>query len=362
MHALLARMNLRWWAVLGAVVAGAVLVVVPILVLADDPSPRRAAERCKAGDLRCYEGRYARLVKDAGPGRALKALRTDYNHDPLVRAECHSLGHVIGRTAGERFGDVKETYRRGNAFCASGYYHGAMEAIVAERPHTLVRPDEVCGGLPRGSVDQGNCAHGLGHGFMVVRANDVRPSLRLCDRLSARYQRGNCYDGVFMQNVMAADDPYQPSRSLDRNRPLRLCAVLAARYRTSCVKRQVLYALDVTRGDFRTIFGLCRRIGGAEGALCDNQLGEAAADLNISSQPDVAAQAGATAQVCGLAPGAAARVRCAEGAAGYFVFHYDRDTEARAFCRVLAASFRRRCEQVVDERVRDAADVQRGRQ
>ena len=72
------------------------------------------------------------------------------------------------------------------------------------------------------------------------------------------------------------------------------------------------------------------------------QLGEAAADLNIRSQPAVDAQTRLTAQLCALAPDTAARLRCAEGAARYFVFHFDRVDEAEAFCRLLG-SLRRRC-------------------
>ena len=338
------------WALVAAVLAGVVALVLLNFVLVDDPAPRRAAERCQPGDLGCYEARYTQQVREAGPKRALRTFQADYNRDQAVRAKCHSLVHAIGRAAGERFKHVAEAYRRGNRFCASGYYHGAMEGIVAgpARSRALDRPDEICGGLPRGSLDQGNCSHGLGHGFMVVRANGVPESLRLCDRLSARYQRRNCYDGVFMQNVMAEDDPRHPSRYLDPERPLGLCEAVAARHRESCVKRQVLYALQVTGGDFRTTFGLCRRLG-AERRQCDQQLGEAAADVNIMSQPAVEAQAQATAQLCGLAPDQRARLRCAEGAVGYFVFHYDRAAEAKVFCRSLGA-LRRRCARIADAR------------
>jgi hypothetical protein len=347
MSGLLARMDRRRWTVLGAIAAGVVLLALLNVVLVDDAPPRHTAARCDLGDLGCYQDRYDQLVRDSGPERAFKAFRADYNRDPLVRAKCHGLAHVIGHAAGERYGDIGRAYRHGDRFCASGYYHGVMEAIVAaDRSRALDRPDEICAGLRRGSVDEGNCAHGLGHGFMVVRADEVPASLRLCDRLSRDYERRNCYDGVFMENVMTQDDPRHPSRYLDPNRPLRLCSLLPSRYGESCIKRQVLYALEVTRGDFGTIFGLCRRLGPGTGPQCDRQLGEAAADLNISSQPDVTVQTGTTAQICGLAPNARARLRCVEGAAGYFVFHYDRTAEAEEFCQVVG-SLRRPCTRAV---------------
>jgi hypothetical protein len=338
-------LSARRWLVLAAIAGGVAALLVLNFVLVDDPEPQSAAERCDRGDLRCYESRYARLVEDDGAERALRAFRADYERDQIVRAQCHSLVHVIGRAAGERYGDVAAAYRRGDRFCASGYYHGAMESIVADsaRARALERPDGICAGTRGGTVDRGNCSHGLGHGFMVVRANEVPASLRLCDRLSRRYERGHCYDGVFMQNVMAEDDPENPSRYLDRDDPFRLCSVLAARYRESCIKRQVLYGLEVTGGDFRTMFGLCERLAAAR-AECDRQLGEAAADLNIRSQPTVDAQTGLTAQLCGLPRDTPARLRCAEGAARYFAFHFDRPDEAEAFCRLLG-SLRERCSQ-----------------
>src|SRR4051794_18327043 len=304
-------MNRRWVVLAAAAVGLAVLAVINF-VLVDDPPAHSVAERCHTGDLNCYGDRYAQLVREAGPRRAFRALRADYRRDPVVRAKCHGLTHVIGHTAGERYGSIAAAYRRGDRFCASGYYHGVLEAILSgrDRSRALERPDGVCAGLPRHSVDEGNCAHGLGHGFMDVGANDVPASLRHCDRLSASYERNNCYDGVFMANVMAEDDPRHPSRYLDRDRPLRLCSLLPGRYSVSCVKRQVLYALEVTRGDFRTIFALCRRLGAGARAPCDRQVGEAAADLNIMSQPDLTVQTGATAQICGLAPDAGARRRC----------------------------------------------------
>jgi hypothetical protein len=335
--AFLPGMNRTRGAVLAAAAAGVAVLAVLNFALIGDSSPHRAAARCGAGDLGCYETRYAQLVDDAGPERAMRVFRADYARDPVVRARCHSLAHVIGHAAGERYRSVAEAYRHGDRFCASGYYHGAMEAIVAgpERSRALARPNGICASLRRHSTDEGNCAHGLGHGFMAVRANDVPKSLGLCDRLSAGYERRNCYDGVFMQNVMAQDDPRHPTRYLDPQRPLRLCSLLPGRYSLSCLKRQVLYALEVTRGDFRTIFALCRRVGAGGRPECERQLGEAAADLNISSQPDVTVQAGGTAQICGLAADAAGRRRCVEGAAGWFVFHYDRTAEAATFCQAV---------------------------
>jgi hypothetical protein len=170
---------------------------------------------------------------------------------------------------------------------------------------------------------------------MSLRSNDVRAALGLCDRLSSAGDRGNCYAGAFMQNVMAENDPRSPSRYIDAKRPLYPCTELAERYRGRCLERQILYALERSRGDFRGVFGLCSRLAGRYRPECFRKLGGAAAELNVSSQPSVPAQARATAQICSLAPDRSAGLNCAEGATGHFVFYYDRTAEAKVFCRTL---------------------------
>jgi len=322
-----------------ACVVGAAAVVALNVVGVDDP-PSRGATNCSTSDAECIARRYARLVERFGPARAFKAFRSDYGSNAMVRASCHRFTHVIGRAAALRDGDVEKAYRAGDRFCGSGYYHGVVEKLVEgpARATALDRPDEVCAGLRRRakrSVDHFNCAHGLGHGFMAVRANDVPRSLKLCDRLRSGYERDNCYAGVFMQNVMAENDTRHPSRYLDAERPLKLCEDLATRYRRACLERQILYALERYRGDFRSVFGLCAGLGARYRAECDRRVGGAAAELNVSSQPDLVSQSQATAGLCRLAPDAGARKRCAEGAVGHFVYYYDGTDEAAELCRAL---------------------------
>jgi len=321
--------------VLAAAAAGAVALVALHVFGVKDPS-----ERTCGRDVGCIEARYVALVDSDGPQAAMKAFGADYRRSPVVRAECHGLTHAIGHAAGARLRTVSSSFRRGDRFCGSGYYHGVVEAIVSgpERERALARPDEICRGLgPPRSANQLDCTHGIGHGFMSLRGNDVRAALKLCDRLRDTSARGNCYAGAFMQNVMAEDDPRHPSKFLDPARPLYPCDELADRYRGRCLERQILYALERYRGDFRTVFGLCSGLAGRYQPECFRKLGGAAAELNVSSQPSVPVQAQATAQICGLAPGTTAQRQCAEGATSHFVFYYDGTEEAKVFCRTLGA-------------------------
>jgi hypothetical protein len=317
--------------VVAACVAGAAALVALNFLVIRDPEPRAAG--CEG--IRCTAERYSALVKRDSAARAIRAFKADYRRDATVRAECHDLTHVIGRAAGKRYRDVARAYRDGDRFCGSGYFHGVVEQIIGESGGRA-DANSVCAGLRerrRRSVDHFNCAHGLGHGFMRVRRDEVRASLRDCDRLRSGFERENCWAGVFMQNVMNEDS--NEAQLLDPSRPLRICELLPARYGEACLERQVLYALERTNGDFRGVFGLCARTKSNSRTECTRRVGGAAAELNLSSRPDVAAQAQGTAQLCGLAPDAATARSCAEGAVGQFVYYYDGVAEAKQLCRAL---------------------------
>jgi hypothetical protein len=317
--------------VLAACLAGVAALAALNFLVIQDPEPGKAG--CKG--LTCAAQRYAALVKSDSAARAMRAFEADYRRDGTVRAQCHDLTHVIGRAAGQKYRNVARAYRDGDRFCGSGYFHGVVEEIVGSSGGRL-DANQVCAELrshkPR-SVDHFNCAHGLGHGFMRVRDDAVRAALRDCDRLRSGFERENCYAGVFMQNVM--NESSGDSQLLDPDRPLSTCDRLPSRYGEACLERQVLYALERTRGDFRGVFGLCAQTRAGSRTECIRRVGGAAAELNLSSRPDVASQAQGTAQLCGLAPDAATARRCAEGAVGQFVYYYDGTAEAKALCRAL---------------------------
>ncbi len=100
-------------------------------------------------DFVCLQKRYQELVRDSGVGAAFAELKNELTHNELAKSNCHELTHVIGHAAAELYGDIPSTYSRGDSFCGSGYYHGAMEAIVAKLGADRVseEADTLCAGL-----------------------------------------------------------------------------------------------------------------------------------------------------------------------------------------------------------------------
>src|SRR3990167_2662400 len=50
-------------------------------------------------DFDCYESYYTKLVREKGISTAFTDLKSRYNTNFFVQAQCHPLTHVIGRVA-----------------------------------------------------------------------------------------------------------------------------------------------------------------------------------------------------------------------------------------------------------------------
>ena len=186
----------------------------------------------------------------------MRAQRVAY-----LRAACHRLTHVIGRAAGSRSG--LRAFEQGDDTCSSGFYHGVVEAVMAERGLRAVQADprSVCAPFRRRArrgLAHYNCVHGMGHGFMGLVGSDVFRSLEL--RLARdRWEREHCVGGVFMENLTALSNQRRPSRNLRPEEPLYPCTGVARRHKHECYMKQTAYALMVRNDDFEAVFRLCAR-------------------------------------------------------------------------------------------------------
>lgn len=314
-------------------------------------APEEQAASCSGAlstDYACHQDRYEALVRGPGVEAAFAELESEQASDDFVGFACHQLAHVIGRTAAERYGDISGAYARGDDLCGSGYYHGAMETFVARlgADRIMQEAGTLCAGLSeqRGerSLYHRNCAHGLGHGFMAVLDNELFESLGACDSLADGWERGHCYDGLFMQNVMAGFDPEHPTRYLDADRPLYPCTDVQTPYKDACYFRQTSYALIERDNDFAAVFGLC---DGAEEDFrpaCYRGLGrDATARSNYA--------AAGTQSTCMLGRDFEARSNCIAGAVENSIRHHHDDEQARVLCGTLGPDLRAACVRATEE-------------
>lgn len=312
---------------------------------ADGPAAVPVCTGVAAIDLACQRRRYGAIVRTAGVDAAFVKLKRAYAREGFVRAGCHPIVHAIGHAAVARYGDdIPQLYARGDPFCSAGYFHGVTEQIVVEigAERFVAAANSLCGDLgrhARHSIYHRNCAHGIGHGFLLGLDGDLPAALVACDKLTDTWERRSCYGGVFMQNVMGLSK----SRYLRPRDPLYPCAELADRHRAMCYQKQTGYALFARHGDVRAIFALCARVRRAYRAPCHEGLGTSVAVHYLKQVVVGHDLRRLTVKACGLGGRGDARAGCVAGAVRALI-NYDHDVgRAVALCGAVAPALRAGC-------------------
>jgi hypothetical protein len=295
----------------------------------------------------CYSSYFETRTRDAGAKPALADLQQLYEQgDGYVRAQCHQLGHVIGRIGFQKYGSMKAAYEQGGTFCWSGYYHGATEAAVKVMGAERIKQDAntICSDLAKArqySFDHYNCVHGLGHGFMSIDDFQLFNALKTCDLLTDSWERQSCYGGVFMENVMIEVRGDGKSEYLKPDQPMYPCTAVDEAYKQQCYLMQTSYALQQNGYDFAKVFALCRDVADAGyTATCYQSLGR---DASGSTNSELTQ----TKSHCDLAPDALGLQNCMLGAVRDIVSYYHSDTQAKQFCALFSLDLKQRCEDEV---------------
>ena len=353
----------KWWLLPFGILTASALTALNILVFGSSFIQQTAsnpvAVDCsgpKANDFSCYQKRYEDLVYNSGVEAAFADLKDEFSKEQFVETNCHQLTHGIGRAAAELYGgDVPSTYSRGDDFCGSGYYHGAMQSVVANigADKILDEADNICA-APREQQDQSldhrNCAHGMGHGFMGLYGNEVFESLEACDALSEGWEREKCSGGVFIENVIDEDNPSNPSKYLKADKPFYPCTEVKTEYKSPCYVRQTNYVLKKQGDDFAKVFELCGKVEDGFRPICYVGLGNNVATQSTKNGTADGAQADFIRGVCMLGQETEARSKCFVGAVRQLIFNYDNDVQAKALCESLTrADWRAACLQISEE-------------
>ncbi len=182
----------------------------------------------RSSDFACWQSRYQAMVARKSPEAAFVDFKENYKTNPYITSNCHQIGHVIGRAAALKYATLSETYKHGDDFCWSGYYHGATETVAKKigKDKLLSKITTVCQDFYKAgkySFDHYNCVHGMGHGVMAVENGELFTALKLCDGYTDNWERQSCYGGVFMENVMNEINPGKRSSYLKQDDPLYPC-------------------------------------------------------------------------------------------------------------------------------------------
>lgn len=329
--------NRYWWLLPICIVVASVLVAGRMLQSEPGAGPAPAAlVDCateRPDDYDCWRDRLWRLVEQDSPAAALADARVANDQVPFVTRNCHQFAHEIGRAAGHKYGDVAEAYANGDDFCASGYFHGVMEAIadLLGEETLFAQVDDVCADFREErpyALEHYNCVHGLGHGLMAVTYAELFRALDGCDGLTDGWERESCLSGVFMENIMAKDNPHHTTAYLRDDEPLYPCTDVDDSYKQGCYIIQSSHALSVVGYDFAAVFDLCLSIEAAFQTICIQSLGRDVSGHTLNDVPR-------TVELCMLGPDEFAQENCFIGAAKDYVYHFHNDTEGLELCAAI---------------------------
>lgn len=292
--------------------------------------------------LLCLDKQYKTITQKQGVGASFAKLKADYNTDQNIRAFCHQLTHVIGRTEADMVNDVAEAYSHGDNFCWSGYYHGVMESIVIKigAENLAAKLPTICESVKAQkpySFYHYNCVHGLGHGIMDVKDSELFDSLKSCELLTDEWERQSCYGGVFMENEMEEVNHNHKTAYLKTDQPMYPCTAVAETYKYQCYLMQTSHALRLANNNFDQVFSECAAVESNYVDVCYQSLGRDASGNSTSNVEQ-------TKVTCLLGQNQDARTNCIIGAVKDFISYYHSDQQANSLCNALDNSLQPVCQ------------------
>jgi methionine-rich copper-binding protein CopC/putative copper export protein len=317
---------------------------------AEDPA---ACAQLDVGRASCTRTSLAALLVEQGPQAAVDALEVLSTTDEHVMADCHQVAHDLGHDAAEQVADMGEALAVEASVCWSGYYHGFVEARLAQIPD-----DELAGALPsfcdgaadpRYSFTHYNCLHGLGHGLMLRGDADLFAALPLCREIGETWDVRSCASGAFMENVMAAQQGLDAE--FDPTDPLHPCTAVERLGEEAvvedCYLMQTSHILWANGGDIPAAFAACDGAPEAYRSTCYRSMGR-----DISSR--AALQAAQVVELCeqgspDLVPW------CYDGAAANAVYDLARGDAADPLCALLDGPRRDACLAAAQQAARTVA-------
>jgi hypothetical protein len=232
-------------------------------------APAPVAVPVDPAELRRFELAYSRTPSAPRPVFAefLPILGSGTMLDYLERIypKCHGEAHELGRAIFAARQDLAAALVECGARCSGGCMHGAVkEAFGGESLEALVaKMNAFCAGSTMAAFRPGNCAHAIGHAFMLIAAGDVAASLNACLYFDDESMRYYCSGGVFMELLQgSARPPEWPSVAAP-------CEQFS-QFPAACYRYRLPQAFGL---DADAALAECRGLSGAQRRGCYHGLG-----------------------------------------------------------------------------------------
>lgn len=330
---------------LAVVVAGMALMRPKLAASSLVAGPDPCKTVMQVDQIDCYDKYFNDIIRNHGGAKAaIERLGVMSKQDPGVEGLCHPIIHTIGRNAYKFYGSVEAATKYGNELCWSGYYHGIMEAYMAQfdDKQLLAKMPDICHQTPGHpySFDYYNCLHGLGHGVTIRFENDIMKSLPYCDVVRGDWEQESCYSGAFMQNIVV-DGITHKSVNLRADDPVYPCDAVAERQKPSCYLMVTSNILKVDGYDYAKAFATCDTVEANYIATCYQSMGRDISGNSLLDQAKIV-------PLCDMGA-EAMRSHCVVGAVKNAVFNDRGVARANQLCNAVDSRYKSVCLSARDE-------------
>jgi hypothetical protein len=189
----------------------------------------------------------------------------------------HHIAHHIGHETAMIFGATAQAF----ALCPASYNYGCMHGFFQ---HALGSGEigshgaaKICDDLipdPLLSLKtKQSCYHGLGHGVMMQAGYDLEPALKTCDELKTLFAQQGCWQGVFMENVDAAEEGRWQNRLFSPGDPLAPCDHVNGKYQYQCFLNQSAWLMEFYGNDVSKAAQACLKASPPSITACLESIG-----------------------------------------------------------------------------------------
>ncbi|HVS79998.1 MAG TPA: hypothetical protein VHF05_03375 [Candidatus Paceibacterota bacterium] len=273
--------------------------------------------------------------------------------------DCHTQAHQVGRVAYKIYG--ASVFKDGDDSCHSGFYHGAMEALIAEKgtDDFTKTVSDLCSNF---DTRFGNfeCLHGVGHGVLAYTDYDLPKALTICQELPTEFEARSCYGGVYMENVvtgMGVGAKPDHTTSWLNTDPQYPCDALPDDFNMvdDCYLMQTSWMLYVSNYDYPKVIGDCMAAPADHRHTCFKSFGRDVAGNTLRDPQKIVGY-------CGTVPQDDNNYEsdCIAGAVNVIIdFWGEKYTdEADPVCNLLDGAERLACQNLIAQRKRDDLSTQ----
>jgi hypothetical protein len=281
-----------------------------------------------------YLNQYQKLTESEDPKKALELLKREIKSDRYLAKNCHSVAHQIGKSALKMYGSFAAATPYQDAICNSGFVHGVIEATFKDSRDISRDLNEVCKDATQNLYTKWECFHGIGHGVMYYTNNNLPLSLQFCSSFKSDFERGNCANGVYMENFNS-EQSLHPSTFVKNDDLFYPCFEPNSIDRDACFYYAPVRFLELNNHNYIEAMQWCSGAGSFAESCKSGVSGQAVKDYFDDLS--------AVEQLCSSV-GKADQSNCIQSAVTMVVNMHGNTQDASAFCESLSSKdFKRTC-------------------